>query len=143
MSSKETVSTAQGGQPDSGTLDSRNRKVFSLSPPRNYNMSNLPPLLTNSKDGTIQFQSFGGRDPYGFGSSSARGGMINPLVKKNDSALNINTDLIKVAADKVRELDLGSRGSQESLLSLGERADRYISYKSKRNNRGDPRSYLQ
>ena len=108
-------------------------------------MSNLPPLLSqNPRDGTIQFQSFGGRDPYGFGSSSARGGLIAPLVKKNDSAQNINTDLIKVAADKVRELDLGSRGSHESLVSLGDKGDRYISYKSKRNNRGvDARFNLQ
>ena len=85
-----------------------------------------------------------GKDPYGFGSSSVRGGYINPLTKNNnDSTLNINQDLIKVAADKVRELDIGSRGSQESLVSMGERVDRYISYRNKKSlrNNNNPKNF--
>ena len=82
ISSKETVSTVVG--PESGTIDLRNRKVLSMSPPRNINYRNLPPLLTSNKDGTVVFnQNYGkNQDPYGFGSSSARGGYIKPVVKK-------------------------------------------------------------
>ena len=91
----------------------------------------LPIVIGGKRDGTIQFQSLA-RDFHGFGSSQVRGGYIPPLVRKNESAQNINSDLIKVAADKVRELDLGSRGSQDSLLNMGERAERYINYRNQR-----------
>ena len=131
ISSKETVSTVKGGGNEIGSYELQGRKVLSLSPSRNQYSQMLPIVIGGKRDGTIQFQSLG-RDFHGFGSSQVRGGYIPPLVRKNESAQNINSDLIRVAADKVRELDLGSRGSQDSLLNMGERAERYINYRNQR-----------
>ena len=88
----------------------------------------LPPLMTNRRDGTISFRKGAVGEAYGFGSSEPRVRYEHLRNSSSNESLNINEDLIRVAADKVQELEI-NRSSLETLGSQAEKADRYLSYK--------------
>ena len=65
---------------------------------------------------------------------------VNPRMVK----ANFNSDLIRVAADKVHNLEIASVGSHDSMMSNGERVQRLLrSVEKKRSSTGLVQSVLQ